>query len=824
MSTELFPFLEETIKEFRKKRYYEYEASPPQSLLDQFKTSAGAYYHIARLFEDKYGYSAALGQEKLCIISTARVDNPTVCYFSHDDADQCEVKLRHIDELTFDPFVDDNMHIRNMLNTSIQKSLMALGFEFNGYSYYLKTEDLAKSLKPKNKFLARVQNFFHIYPGFNVRLRVLGGKPFLQIQPHCVIDFDKDLYSLYEEELFTFEEIPRVFPHILLPIRRTAFLQGFWKSKTASDPILDAVFHGQSFLQFARRAYKNLNFRKKDAKLIVVVPRGNWSNPWYFSSELAFPSFGFEDIATLDREFYYNVQSEMKVYSARRKDLVHDYFQQIENRLFFDDITIKLGGLYSYDNKLSEVEPKDFHGFEIKSFFAFPDPWVRFKDEKTLNSKDVSRKTGHLGAAGDLLRRPKDVRCFDVPSSINVRLMFDLNIESSVFALVHNLVEGMDRYAGFNDIFNVRVKFSFKTIDDFVDPKTYSGITPEDDDCVMIFGPRTIEGDPVKTKEIYTFSETQILNRGVPVQFISDDPAENPKYDKSLKTKSTNPDTLFGIGLNVLGKVGASVLTLSPATTDHFPPNSVVLGYNVARIFEPTKKDISQEASPRDLVSKSIPLAAPIVIFSGSGSEIIQQYAYEVADEVSLFSGEQGKRIISEIDGDVKNIIIHKDGDFHQKEIQDLKNLSERGRRIIPISIVSGFVPRLFSSFRKFNLPPVGAVFVLSDDDFLFSTTLTPPSYVPEHKGWPNPILVHFNEEALQPKLKSEEKMQLLYQIWSFTRANVHSQIPLRKPLSVHYSNRIAKFLVKAGDRSPSYFKNFKGRRNRLGYNPRIFL
>lgn len=823
MSTELFPLLEETIEELHQKRYYKYEASPPQSFLDQFKTSSGAYYHIATLFEDKYGYPAVLGQE-LCIISTARIDNPTVCDFGDDGKNQSEVRLRCTDELTFDLFQENNIHIRNMLISSLQKSLLTLKYEFNGYSYYLKTEDLAESLKPKNRFLARVQNFFHIYPGFNVRLRILGGKPFLQIQPHCVIDFEKDLYSLYKENLFTFDEISRVFPHVLLPIKRTALLQGFWKTKTASDPIFDEVFHGQSFLQFAAHVYKNLKFREKDASLIVVVPRGNRSNPWYFSSELASPSFSFEDIAALDREFYYNIQSEMRVYSARRKDLVHDYFQQIENRLFFDDIIIKLGGLYSYDDKLSKVEPKDFRGFEIKSFFAFPDPWVRFKDEKTSRPRDVSRKTGHLGAAGDLLRQSKDVRCFDVPPSINVRIMYELKSESSVFTLVHNLVEGMDRYRGFNDIFNVDIKFSFTAIDDFLDPKTYSGITSENEDCVMIFGPRTIEGDPIKTREIYTFSETQILNRGVPVQFISDDPAENPKYDKSFKSKSTSPDTLFGIGLNILGKIGASVLTLSPTTTDHFPANSVVLGYNVARIFEPTKKDISQDTSPRALISKSIPLAAPIVIFSGSGSEIVQQYAYEVADEASLFSGEQGRRIISEIDGDLKNIIIHKDGDFHQKEIQDLKNLSEQGRRIVPISIISGFVPRLFSSFRKFNLPPVGAVFVLSDIDFLFSTTLTPPSYVPEHKGWPNPILVHINEEALEQKLESEEKMQLLYQIWSFTRANVHSQIPLRKPLSVHYSNRIAKFLVKAGDRSPSYFKNFKGRKNRLGYTPRIFL
>lgn len=172
----------------------------------------------------------------------------------------------------------------------------------------------------------------------------------------------------------------------------------------------------------------------------------------------------------------------------------------------------------------------------------------------------------------------------------------------------------------------------------------------------------------------------------------------------------------------------------------------------------------------------------------------------------------------------ISNVIIHKDGYFHSKEIEDLKRFANKDRTIVPVSIVTGFVPRLFSSIGNYSLPWAGLVFVLSDMDFLMTTTLLPPSYVPEHRGWPNPILIHIHEETLQQPFTSQQKLAILYQIWSFTRANFNSQIPLRKPISVHYSNRISTFLRKAGDRSPAYFKNFKGRKNRIGYNPRIFL
>jgi hypothetical protein len=172
------------------------------------------------------------------------------------------------------------------------------------------------------------------------------------------------------------------------------------------------------------------------------------------------------------------------------------------------------------------------------------------------------------------------------------------------------------------------------------------------------------------------------------------------------------------------------------------------------------------------------------------------------------------------------NIIVHKDGEFYQKELSDLKNLQLGKIRIIPVSIVSGCVPRLFSFSEKAKapLPLEGTVFTLSNNEFLMSTTLVSNYYDAASRGWPNPIFIKIHEEILERKLTVEEKLQILYQIWSFTRLHIHSEIPLRRPISIHYSNLMAEFLRKCENRRPTYFEKFMGYENTLGYIPRIFL
>jgi argonaute-like protein implicated in RNA metabolism and viral defense len=266
-------------------------------------------------------------------------------------------------------------------------------------------------------------------------------------------------------------------------------------------------------------------------------------------------------------------------------------------------------------------------------------------------------------------------------------------------------------------------------------------------------------------------------------------------------------------------------MVLSPETTDYFFPNSVVIGYNIARIFEPLTKDISQEGSPTELIRRSTPLAAPVVMMSQDGAEIVLQDVYQIPNEVSLFREDRAERIIDELSVNYSNFIIHKDGRFYPDEIIDIKKTQRSDRLIIPVSIISDLSPRLFSSLAKWNyIPKMGTVIKLSNRDFLMATPLTTTQYEPRYRGWPNTILVTIHEDALENELSSVQKMQILYQIWALTRVHMGSQLPTRKPISIHYSNSMATFLRKAGNPQPQYFKNFGRKRNRHGYISKIFL
>ena len=178
---------------------------------------------------------------------------------------------------------------------------------------------------------------------------------------------------------------------------------------------------------------------------------------------------------------------------------------------------------------------------------------------------------------------------------------------------------------------------------------------------------------------------------------------------------------------------------------------------------------------------------------------------------------------MSQIPEEFSKIIIHKDGPFYPNELEDLKELTRDDRAIVPISITSTGVPRLFSSNlgNKF-LPRPGLVFPLSSNEFLMSTTLVTSRYLPEERGWPNPILIRIHETS--KRLPTAEKLRMLYQIWSLTRLTLGSQLPFRQPLTIHYSNQMTVFLRKAGKVEPTYFKNLSGKRNRHGYLPRIFM
>ncbi len=103
------------------------------------------------------------------------------------------------------------------------------------------------------------------------------------------------------------------------------------------------------------------------------------------------------------------------------------------------------------------------------------------------------------------------------------------------------------------------------------------------------------------------------------------------------------------------------------------------------------------------------------------------------------------------------------------------------------------------------------------------STTLVTQAYEPKERGWPQPLWIHIHDEVLAKELTDQDKLRLLYQIWVFTRLHLGSENPIRRPISLHYSNQMNGFLRKAGESDPTYFQHFS-ERNRFGYVSRPFM
>jgi len=826
VSTELFPLDDNSRDAIRNRSFYYYRLSPSIKLLKQFGNLYSVYSYVARAFQDVFSYATTLQSgDGLELVSPVLTPQRTI-YPNGGQGDEWKIDVvssREPCPLNLE-VPEQHRALLHLFYESQKNAFSNQGYAIRGNSFYRIDDVLSLDIPvSKNPFLRKIQPFIHAYPSFEIQFRAIQGLPFIQIQPKTVLEFEKDLHSLVTEGILTPEEIGHHFEDVYLPIHRTVHLVGFI-SKRAKDPIDNEPFNGRSFLEYARDNYKRIVFQATEARLLIIVV-GTMRTPWYFTSEHVRPSISFSSLARYDPQYVGYLTSAMKAYSARRGRTLENLQKSLT--FSFLDVKLKTTESFSRDGPDIEIRPEQFSNEDMaRPFLRFPRPWVSFRDANG-NVIDVGEPP-YLAAPGDLLKH-RTLRPFDVPKSpadIRLKVICDARLENDARALIQKLRSGFGKYPSFQQIFRCPIKIAdFRAVQDFDDSQAYSDVSPQNYDCVLVIGPRSIAEDPVRTKWIYTFAETQILDRGVPPQFVSDDPSSNPSYDASLKSKAQNPNALFGIGLNILGKIGARVLDLSPKSLGFFIPNSAVLAYNVARIFEPFKQDIFHSSSPRDIVKASTPLSAPIVIMTDRGTEIIHQYAHRISSETALFSPEHGSRILSEIPTKYTKVIVHKDGPFFLQELSDLKKLQTKERVLIPLSIISGKVPRLRTSIAKINfLPKPGLLFRLSPKDFLLSTTLVTMKYIPEERGWPNPIWIRIHDEILPEELTGREKLQLLYQIWVFTRLHLGSENPIRKPISIHYSNQMAEFLRKAGDAEPAYFRIFSGKRNRHGYIPRVFM
>ena len=165
VSTELFPILDSTIEELRKKPLYEYTAAISQKLLDDYKTSSKVNYQIWLAFQRKHGISSLCNER---ILSARKIGNILLEVPSLAGSEPHQVSLALTKETNLDPLVQGNFPFVRLLNDSLEESLTKIGFCYNGYSFYSKEEDLSEKIRCKNKLLSRIRDFFHIYPGLRI--------------------------------------------------------------------------------------------------------------------------------------------------------------------------------------------------------------------------------------------------------------------------------------------------------------------------------------------------------------------------------------------------------------------------------------------------------------------------------------------------------------------------------------------------------------------------------------------------------------------------------------------------------------------------------
>lgn len=307
ISTELVELEHESLQKMKEQQYFRYHVKIPSSVLSRFDNLAQAYNHAQELFRAKYTFSSLLRFDAgTNIVSPIEAKEPSLYSFGKEE----NVNVVEITPLKekFQLDLSNPNHLRAFFRffyQSLRNSLTKQGYHIRGRTAFERETDLLKGspFHSKNDLFGKIQRFIHLFPAFDFRLRKFGSKFFIQISPKSIMEFEKDLYALRAEGLFSTNELTNLFESVTLPIGRTAKLYSILE-KTVLDPIAEKPFNNISFLEFAKAMYPYLRFTKYDANLILVLPYGNATLPWYFSDELVKPTLRFSDIAGWDYDFY----------------------------------------------------------------------------------------------------------------------------------------------------------------------------------------------------------------------------------------------------------------------------------------------------------------------------------------------------------------------------------------------------------------------------------------------------------------------------------------------------------------------------------------
>ena len=690
--------------------------------------------------------------------------------------------------------------IRTLVTTAV-RSKIAEPLQCERNLVYDTSTDLSEKVSENHK--DDLLRPIRIHLGFSFMLRIFDVKIYLQILPKCHIFYSCTLADLLKRG-YDKKVLLTNFSYVHIPSQRSFKVLEII-DKTVSDILDEEPFNGRSFEEFSRDLYPELPI-VAGTPLVGVAP----SRIPYFPANWTHPSLTFTSIQFLNEQYYSELIGVLKAQSKKRPQAAVQWANSI-SQLDILGKTVELKPIpltvYYDPNRFSTSKFRSIKSFDNGLIFESPSVnMLRYGDVIEL----FPGIEGYQATVNDLMAHP-ELKPLDVPKQIRLIVFVHSSLVTSWSDLKAALLDGRGGYRGFEQTFGTELVFEKEidtdfSLEDFL-PKA-RGLPERGYHCALVVVPRYLQ-TPEETRQIYTTVKTSIMARGIPVQVITDDQRKTLSRNNTLKGKSQNPRVLFGLGINIMAKIGAVLCALSESVTTGLIPDSMILGYNIGRII------------PSDATSlKTIPLSAPLVIFDNKGAYVSHQDIYPLRNETSLFE-QHGDKIFENLPHDIATLIVHKDGYFYPSELDSLKEKArDFGIEVIPVSVRKSEIPRV--SNPQYFGPGVGlkagTVLPLSDTDFLMVTTPI-GRWEAEKLGWPNPILITFhNLQDLQPKLK------ILYHIYALTKMQTGSQRAIRLPISIHFSNMITRFLRKVGDPTPIYLKYFVERNPQGKYLPRWFL
>lgn len=710
---------------------------------------------------------------------------------------------------SLDPTQDHDL-IMKILRKDLRRSIEKSGYIVRGYSAFDNSQELVKGIKASNQQLQYLIDLIGIYAGFYFKIRYIDNQFYLQISPKSIIEFKGDIYGLINHGAYSIPFIEDFCEHVKLWNGQVVDLRRI-DTMTCNQPIIDEEpYNGMTFLDYVNSIddYSGLH---SDARLLVILQRRK-NALTYATSEGTKPLIDFSHLAYLDSPAYSFITKKMKHQSAERHKLATQYSKKIQ--LNFNGIDVKLGAHRRYFGR--ELVSTFNNPLYTNRGYLFAEPFVTLFDKKG-NLRHVSEATGDKGAPQDLLTGRY------MPFSQITRMKLLMLAAKGYEDAARQLKEALTNYDAPNHIGqilrNIGCRFDISEIQT-VDPQSNQSFSTSEFDCAVIVGPKENLG----VAGTYVQTELSLLENGIPAQYIIHAPHTSLYFDKSIGKKIRESYSFLTLVLSILAKIGANSIVISSESTKYFPENSVILSYNFARVFEPLGHQSSQHASLESMKA-SLPLAAAVSVIDQAGSEIIHQYPHIITDETALFRGSSGKLIFDRVPDTADVIVIHKDGMFTSSELTDIGQLRRQGTRVQPVSIVTSAIPRIITSDEsKKYLPKAGEVIPISNSEFLLSTTQLTLDYDPSSRGWPNPLSIKIHDLESQEPTTAELKWKILYQIWCLTRAHPATIIPTRRPISIHYSNKMARFLRKSRRVQPEYFRKFADKKNRFDLYSRPFM